>query len=91
MPQERTKTLETGATTLNVIIDGDSQIEVTGIFGSVALTGPSGLVTERTITVGESFSSVMTNMQFKLTGTGPVQVTVFPTRIAKISKFELIP
>lgn len=85
----RTETLATGATTLAVTIDGDSQIEVTGTFGSISLTGPSGLVEERAIVANEAFASAMTQMLFTLTGTGPVVVTVFPTRIANISKFEL--
>ncbi len=86
MPQSRTATLQTGATVLDVEIDGDSQVEVTGTFGSVALTGKTGLVTERTIISNEGFASAMTNMKFTLTaGVGPVQVTVYPTRIANIS------
>ena len=89
MPKERTATLETGTTTLAVTIDGNSQVELAGTFGSVVLTGPSGLVTERTIVADGAFSSVMTEMLFTLTGAGPVQVTVYPTRIANISKFKL--
>jgi len=90
MPQSRTEELSTAAgKTLDVIIDGDSQVEVTGTFGSVALTGETGLVIERTITANEAFASSMTNMKFVLTGTGPIQVTVSPTRIANISKYTV--
>ena len=93
MSKSSTKTLQTNATVLNVEIDGDSQIEVTGTFGSVALTGPSGLTAAEVspITTNDMFKSTMTNMKFTLTGTGPVQVTVYPTRIANISRFELTP
>ena len=89
MPKSRTETLATGATTLAVNIDGDSQSELTGTFGTVSLTGPSGLVEERSITANEAFASQMTEMLFTLTGTGPVIVTIFPTRVTNISKFDL--
>ena len=90
MPQEESAILTTALPVLNVIIDGDSQIEVTGTFTTISLTGPSGLVEERSITTDEAFASAMTHMRFEMTaGTGPAVVTVFPTRIAKISKFQL--
>jgi len=89
MAKSETATLQTGATTLAVSIDGDSQVEVTGSTGTISLTGPSGLVEERAITANEAFSSTMTEMLFTLTGAGPWIVTVFPTRIANISKFDL--
>lgn len=93
MPKELSKTLNTANPTLFVTIDGDSQVEVTGTFGSVALTGPSGLVAPTGAGAGPFtgnilFGSVMTEMLFTLTGTGPVEVTVSPTRVANISKFE---
>ena len=87
MPQSRTATLATGNTVLDVITDDQTQIEVTGTFGSVVLTGETGLVTERTITADESFASAMTNMKFTLTGAGPVVITVYPLRVGNISKF----
>ena len=89
MPQSRSKILVAATPTLAVTIDGDSQVELSGTFGTVSLTGPSGLVEEKSITAAEAFGSAMTEMLFTLTGTGPVVVTVFPTRIANISKFEL--
>jgi len=88
MGQERTATLETGSTVLDVVINDESQVEVTGTFGSVALTGASGLVTERTITSDEAFASSMTDMKFTLTGAGPVEITVYPLRVGAISKFN---
>jgi len=87
MPKERNATLQTGTTVLAVSIDGDSQVEVTGSTGSISLTGPSGLVEEKAIAASEAFASEMTEMLFTLTGAGPWEITVFPTRIANISKF----
>ena len=87
MPQSRTATLATGNTVLDVIIDDQSQIEIAGSSFSVALTGESGLVLERTETSNASFASAMTNMKFTLTGTGPVDITVYPLRVGAISKF----
>lgn len=90
MPKERSETLETGATTLTVSTDGDSQVGLTGTFGTVTLTDPEGAEIRAADTVATSFASEATEMVFTLTvGTGPVLVTVRPTRVANISKFEL--
>jgi len=89
MPKEREATLATGATTLTVSIDGNSQIGLTGTFGTVTLTDPEGAEIRTADTAAASFASEATEMVFTLTvGAGPVLVTVRPTRVANISKFE---
>ena len=90
MPKKRSETLATGATTLTVNTDGDSQVGLTGTFGTVTLTDPEGATIRTASTAAASFASAATEMVFTLTvGTGPVLVTVRPTRVANISKFEL--
>jgi len=90
MSKDREATLETGATTLTVTIDGDSQVGLTGTFGTVTLTDPEGAEIRTADTAAASFASEATAMVFTLTvGAGPVLVTIRPTRIANISKFEL--
>lgn len=90
MPTKRTATLETGATTLTVITDGDSQIGLTGTFGTVTMTDPEGATIRTADTASASFGTAATEFTFTLTvGAGPVLVAVYPTRVANISKFDL--
>jgi len=92
MSQEKKRTLETGFTRLQVIVDDQTQIVVAGTFGgTVSLTDPTGVVQERLIVGNESFASAMTHMLFTLTGTGPIEVTIYPLRVGKIAKMNLIP
>ena len=84
-------TLQTGAEVLNVTISTQSQVEVTGTFGSVSLTGISGLVEDRVITDNAEFASAMTTMRFTLTGAGPVEVKVSPLNNGNVSVFKTTP
>jgi len=89
MSRKRSATLATGATTLTVLIDGDSQVGLSGTFGSVALTDAEGAPLRTADTAAVSFGAVANEMVFTLTGAGPVVVTVNPTRVAAISKFHV--
>lgn len=90
MPKSKTATLETGATTLTVSIDGDSQIGLSGTFGTVTMTDPDGTAIRTADVAAASFGTIATEMVFTLTvGAGPVVVKIYPTRVANISKFDL--
>ncbi len=64
---------------VQVLCPSDSQVEVSGTFGSLALTSSTGLAAARTADItAATFRSVMRDMLFTLTGGGPVVVTVLP-------------
>ena len=90
MSKTQAAILVTGTPTLTVVIDGDSQVGLSGTFGSVALTDFNGAsIRAAADTAAISFGCIANEMVFTLTGTGPVVVTVTPTRVANISKFDL--
>jgi hypothetical protein len=90
MPKSQSKTLTNTNTTLTVSIDGDSQIGLSGTFGTVTMTDPDGNTVRTADTAAASFGTVATEFTFTLTvGNGPVLVKIHPTRVANISKFEL--
>ena len=88
MGKKRSATLATGATTLHVVTDKQSEIMLTGTFGSVVLSDFTGTYVDDTFTAAEGKSSVMTEMLFVLTGTGPVVVSVTPLQEGTISRFD---
>ena len=89
MGQSREATLATGSTTLDVVVNDQSEVRLTGTFGSVVLSDTTETVIEDTITAAKGFSSVMTEMRFVLTGTGPVLVKITPLREGNVSKMEV--
>ena len=88
MGKKRQATLATGATTLHVIIDKQSEVTATGTFGSVVLSDFTGGIVEETFTADGGKASVMTEMLFVLTGTGPVVVSVTPLQEGTIQRFD---
>ena len=88
MGQKREATLATGATTLHVVVDGQSEVKATGTFGSVVMSDFTGTIVEETFTAAGGKASVMTEMMFVLTGTGPVVITVTTLREGTISRFD---
>lgn len=75
----KVKTLETGTLTFQIFTNGETEVEISGTFGSVVLgSSTQPTLAARTITTGERFVSEMTDMLFTLTGAGPVVVSVAP-------------
>jgi len=77
MAKIQTETVLAGET-LQVNISSPSQVEVSGTFGSVALTSSTEDVVERTDAVAATFQSVMEDMLFTATGAGPYTISVKP-------------
>ncbi len=90
MTGKREETLETGATTLTVTTTGDTQVGLTGSFGTVTITDPNGATIRTAETAASAFHNTAVETVFTLTvGAGPVVVAVYPIGETAISKFHL--
>lgn len=91
MPKSQTATLTNSATTLAVTMDGNSQIGLSGTFGTVTMTDPDGTPIRVTPDMAAvSFGTAATEFTLTLiVGNGPVVVSIYPKGVANISKFHL--
>ena len=90
MAKIQTKTVLAGEA-LQVNISSPSQVEVSGTFGSVALTSSTGDVATRTDVVAATFGSIMEDMLFTATGAGPYTISVKPlTGNAEPKEFTMV-
>ncbi len=77
MAKIQTRTILAGET-LQINVSSPSQVEVSGTFGSLALTSSTGDVPTRTDTADATFGSIMEDMLFTATGAGPYTISIKP-------------